>query len=104
MTAGDFWLWLSLTGLALLPLVYAAKGLHLLRPAAPQPDLLAVAADVSPATVRDRVRAAAAAFEEAFRPSAPALSTAPPAPGSRSPPEPWNTHPERPAAVAHRLS
>lgn len=31
MTAGEPWLWLSLTGLALLPLVYAAKGLRLLR-------------------------------------------------------------------------
>ncbi|MFI9019678.1 hypothetical protein ACIGZI_37300 [Streptomyces griseus] len=31
MTAGDPWLWLSLTGITLLTLVYAAKGLRLLR-------------------------------------------------------------------------
>ncbi|MFJ6810976.1 hypothetical protein ACIQRK_34115 [Streptomyces anulatus] len=31
MTAGDSWFWLSLTGFALLLLVYAAKGLRLLR-------------------------------------------------------------------------
>ncbi|MEV7114192.1 hypothetical protein [Streptomyces anulatus] len=31
MTADDSWFWLSLTGFALLLLVYAAKGLHLLR-------------------------------------------------------------------------
>ncbi|MFJ1860151.1 hypothetical protein ACIOHA_22900 [Streptomyces anulatus] len=64
----------------------------------------AVAAATVPAVVGDEVRAAAAVFEQASRPSAPALSTALPAPGSRLPPEPWNTHPERPASVAHRLS
>lgn len=31
MTAGDSWFWLALTGLALLPLAWAAKGLRLLR-------------------------------------------------------------------------
>ncbi|MCA1275294.1 hypothetical protein ACIPQH_34700 [Streptomyces rubiginosohelvolus] len=31
MTAGESWLWLSFTGFTLLTLVYAAKGLRLLR-------------------------------------------------------------------------
>ncbi|MFD4002766.1 hypothetical protein [Streptomyces rubiginosohelvolus] len=65
-------------------------------------DLLVVAAATSPTVVRDQIRAAAAAFEQASRTPAPAPSTAPPAPTSRPPPALWSTHPAPPGAAAHR--
>ncbi|WP_432009533.1 hypothetical protein [Streptomyces bacillaris] len=65
-------------------------------------DLLVVGAEHAPAAVREKVRAVAAAFEQAARAPAPAPSRAPPAPTSKPPPAPWNTLPAPPGAAAHR--